>query len=104
MLLALRRDPAKGWSAQTMSRELYIAPDAAFTQLEILRNRGIVAVDPSASSEYKYQPGTTEQEHAVSQLSDLYRDRRVAVVSLIYSEDTKALRAFSDAFKLRKDK
>jgi hypothetical protein len=40
----------------------------------------------------------------VARLADTYRERRVAVVSLIASKPIDNVRAFSDAFRLRKRK
>ena len=41
--------------------------------------------------------------YLVADLEKIYKTRRVSVISFIYSKPTDPLRAFSDAFKLRKD-
>lgn len=103
MLLTLRRDINKAWSPSAMSSELYIAPEAAASQLEILRARGLAAATDSPKPEFQYQVATTEEDRTIQDLANLYRDRRVAVVTLIYSAPVDPLQAFADAFRIRKD-
>jgi hypothetical protein len=41
---------------------------------------------------------------AVTHLDQIYRERRVAVITLIASKPIENVRAFSDAFRIRRNK
>ena len=51
------------------------------------------------------QPGNDpELDQAVVRLAKDYAERRVTVITLIFSKPVDKLRTFADAFRLRKDK
>jgi hypothetical protein len=47
---------------------------------------------------------TPALDAAVAQLAKDYAERRVSVITLIFSKPVDKLRTFADAFRLRKDK
>jgi hypothetical protein len=75
MLLLLRKESDRSWSCFDLARQLYIGPDS-----------GGAAVD-----------------QLIDQLSALYQQRRVAVITLIYSKPVKKVQTFADAFRLRRE-
>jgi hypothetical protein len=42
-------------------------------------------------------------DQLIDQLADLYQQRRVAVITQIYSRPVKNVQTFADAFRLRKE-
>jgi hypothetical protein len=42
-------------------------------------------------------------DRAIAGLAQAYTDRRVSVITLIFSKPVDKLRSFTDAFKLRRD-
>jgi hypothetical protein len=44
-----------------------------------------------------------ETEQSIERLAELYKERRVSIISLIYSKPHQQVQAFADAFKIRKD-
>ena len=58
----------------------------------------------AGAGQVQYAPRSAELDRVVARLADTYRERRVAVVSLIASKPIDNVRAFSDAFRLRKRK
>ena len=83
VLLLARRSPGQSWSAEDMARELYSHPT-------------------SIPGYFQYAPRTKELDATVSRLEDMYRERRVAVIAAIASKAVENMRAFSDAFRIRK--
>jgi hypothetical protein len=51
---------------------------------------------------YRFNPASPEAG-LVGELEKIYKARRVSIISFIYSKPTDPLRAFSDAFRLRKE-
>jgi hypothetical protein len=99
-LLLLRSDPQKLWTVDEVSHALYTQPAAAQMRLADLQARGLLAAQ--ADGRWKYG-ATGDADELVGRLADLYRDRRVTVITLIYSKPQQQVQAFADAFKLRKD-
>lgn len=101
-LLLLRGQPDREWSAQAVSQALYTQPEAAAMRLTDLHARGLLTVTEGPERLYRYRPATGDQDRLIGQLADVYRERRVAVISLIYSKPLNQVQAFADAFKFRK--
>ncbi len=101
MLLLLHGTPQVAWTTDQIARELYSTPSSIRGRLGTLLKQDLVftAGDPAT---YQYQPGTPALHTTVQRLAETYRDRRVAVVTLIASKPMANVRAFSDAFRLRK--
>jgi hypothetical protein len=99
ILLLLRRD-RRAWTAAEVKAELRTADDAATMRLCALLASNIIA--PAATTNaFVYAPPTPEIDAVIGELEQAYRERRVAVISLIYSKPHADLKAFSDAFRMR---
>ncbi len=53
---------------------------------------------------YQYAPRSTALHETVTRVAECYRERRVAVITLIASKPIENVRAFSDAFRIRRKK
>ena len=104
MLLLLRSDPTKQWDVEEISKTLYATPEMSAGQLANLQACGLLAVAEGSESRYQYWPSTPELDRVVGKLEELYRERRVSVITVLYSEPVNKVQTFADAFKLRKDK
>lgn len=104
VLLLLKGSGERSWSAEELSKSLYTSGEMAGTQLADLSARGLLRSEGDAPPSYRYAPQTKELEHLVSQLDDIYQQRRVSVITLIYSKPVDKVRTFADAFRLRKEK
>lgn len=100
VLLLLHRTPEQDWSPETVAQALYSNADSIRRRLAGLHANGLLA--STASSSYRYQPKTSALDATVRLLADTYRERRVAVITVIASKPMENVRAFSDAFRLRK--
>lgn len=103
MLLLLRSDPARKWDVAEISKALYATPEMSAGQLASLRDLGLLTASGDPEHCYQYQPGTPELEDMVTCLAELYKERRVSVITALYSEPVNKVQTFADAFKLRKE-
>jgi len=99
VLLLARRSP-RTWSAQDMARELYSHPSSIAGRFQSLRAAGLMR--ETASGDFQYAPISAELDAIVARVDDAYRERRVAVISAIASRSVENMKAFSDAFRIRK--
>lgn len=66
-------------------------------QMSELARAGLVA---EAEGRYAYAPSTPELDSAARELALAYKERRVAVITLIFSKPPDHLRDIADAFRL----
>lgn len=97
-VLLLLRAARDEWDAQRVATELRIDPAAAAEQLDELCAHGLLAGGPP----YRYQPEDAELAALVDRVAAAYAERRVSVISLLYSQPSSAVRRFSAAFRLRR--
>jgi hypothetical protein len=102
-LFLLRDEPSKVWTADEAGKALYAAADVTAMLLEDLRSKKLLARGPAENS-FVYRPDAAEASRLVDQLAELYRERRVAVITDIYTKPIDKIRSFADAFRLRKEK
>jgi hypothetical protein len=101
VLLLLRRDAARSWRVEDLTRELrsslLIVADA------LMSFKALGLVDEDAERLYRYRPATPELDDLVSELAKAYAEAPVAVTETIFSAPDRKLRLFADAFRLKKD-
>jgi hypothetical protein len=100
LLLMLQGRADKSWTADAAARELYIAANPAEKLLQELQAGGLVEIEPTNPASYRYAPRTTELAKTVTDLAELYSQRRVTIITLIHSAPVDKLRTFADAFKI----
>ena len=100
VLVLLLHRPERGWSPDEVARELYSHPASIARRLAMLLGQGLLReIEPGC---YQYAPRTTELHATVLRVAETYHERRVAVVTLIASKPIENVRAFSDAFRIRR--
>jgi hypothetical protein len=102
-LLLLRREPERTWDAAETAKALYIPADQAGTLLADLCRRGLVKMIDAADGQYQYQAAAEGADRVIGELAQVYQDRRVAVITQIYSKPLNKVQTFADAFRLRKE-
>lgn len=103
VLLLLHSAPTRTWTASEVNTMLYTSVPLCAEHLADLQKRGLLAaVGPEAR--FQYQPRTPDLSATVEALARAYAERRVALITLIYSKPVDSARSFADAFRLRKDK
>jgi hypothetical protein len=102
VLLLLWRTPERGWSSDEVATAVYSHPTSVVRRLAMLLGQGLLRErEPGC---YQYAPRTAELHETVTRLDHMYRERRVAVITLIASKPIENVRAFSDAFRIRRKK
>ncbi len=104
VLLLLRARVDRVWSAEAVSRELRITESSASKRLRDLAHAGLVAEDGATPRGYRYSPASAQDEQDIAQLAEAYAERRVSVISFIFSRPLENVRGFADAFRLKRDK
>ena len=104
VLLLLRGSSDRAWTAEDVGKSLYTSAEMAGTQLADLSGRGLLRNDDETPPRYQYIPRNQQLDRLVSQLDEIYQQRRVSVITMIYSKPVDKVRTFADSFRLRKDK
>ena len=102
VLLLLWRTPERGWTSDEVATAVYSHPSSVVRRLAMMLGQGLLRErEPGC---YQYAPRTAELHTTVTRLDHMYRERRVAVITLIASKPIENVRAFSDAFRIRRKK
>jgi hypothetical protein len=102
-LLLLRNDPARRWLAADVAKALYVPENTAATLLADFARRGFAVVDSPAEARFAYRSQDAEIDRLIDLLAAAYQERRVAVISLIYSKPLNKVQTFADAFRFGKE-
>jgi hypothetical protein len=102
VLLALSAEPDRSFTLRELVEKLRPAEISEATVHKYLarfEGCGLVAHEHGA---YRFTPASSECELAVSALAKLYNERPVTLVRMIYAPKEDSLRAFADAFRIKK--
>ncbi|HEU4535820.1 MAG TPA: hypothetical protein VFS00_16955 [Polyangiaceae bacterium] len=102
VLLLLQRRPAEVWTPQRVSDELRTSPMSAAMRLERLCATGLC--EEIEGGGVRLRPADASVERAIQLVTAAYREKRVSLIALIYARPPEGVRAFADAFRLKKDK
>ena len=104
VLLLVRSEPERFWSASEVSDELRSGRSWAEVQLEYLCVEGLLSARESNAPSYRYEPTRPELEAVVARLCEAFESQRAEVIRLVFSQrPSERLRAFSEAFRLRRE-
>jgi DNA-binding IclR family transcriptional regulator len=107
ILLLLQTHPHDDWTAAAAAERSRIPADLVGRALADFSDSGLVEQVRENPAAYCFAPRTTQLRQAVADLAAAYRERRALVMSTmsvnaIERIRSATLRAFSDAFLLRK--
>lgn len=103
ILRVLGADPEREWRPADLARDVQTPPEAIIPHLTALHGRGLLVKFTRGSEVFcRYGPNTPELEAKVRRLLQLYQERPVTMINMVYARARDALRSFSDAFRLRK--
>ena len=100
-LLILRQDAPTPWKSADLCQRLYISPDMCEGILVDLIRRGFAERTPEGAVQYR--PPSGDADRLLADLAAIYQERRVAVITEIYSKPVNKVQTFADAFRLRKE-
>ena len=99
VLLLLHGAPEREWQPSEVGTALYTPPEMAGAQLQDLCTRGLIGC---VNDRYRYL-NTHKFDEVIGKVAELYKERRVTMITLIYSKPVDKVRTFADAFRFRKD-
>jgi hypothetical protein len=102
-LLLLRKDPQRSWDAAEMAQALYVPVEMAQALLAEFGRRQFAKVMPISDVRYTYNIVDAKLDDLIGRVAAEYQERRVGVISLIYSKPLNKVQTFADAFRLRKE-
>ena len=101
IVLLLRRDRERAWSAPEVAQALGTPPESTAMRLFLLASNGAVTFDGGGIPRYRYASDPS-LEPLLEELSSVYATQRDALVALVGGQPADPLRSFADAFKLKK--
>lgn len=102
IILLLRHAPNESWTADDLGQQLRADPAWVTQVLKDLCARGFCEQSAESPTRIRFKPKTAEIEVVLNDLARDYLIHRVRITELIYSKPSEAIRAFTDAFDLRK--
>ncbi len=102
ILLLLFRDPTRAWSAAELAAELRTNAESVRSRLGPMLTDGLAVATTSATPTYHFQPTSDRLTEQVRRLIQIYRERRVAVITQIFAPSSGTGRVFADAFRIKK--
>jgi hypothetical protein len=102
-LLLLRKDPQRSWNAEEMAKALYVPVEMAQTLLAEFGRRQLTKIVPPSDVQHSYNVVDAKLDELIGRVATEYQERRVGVISLIYSKPLNKVQTFADAFRLRKE-
>jgi hypothetical protein len=102
-LRVLGEDPAKEWPVDELSRQIQSTTDQTPKDLSILEGRGMLrCVRREGRVLCSFGPKSSDLESQIHRLLELYLQRPVTMIRMLYERKANVLRDFSDAFRFRK--
>jgi hypothetical protein len=99
LLLLVKRDRERCWTASELVRELRSSGTAVAEALSRMIHAGLVSL--RADGRYCFAPISPRHEQLAAEIEKAYNSMPMSVVKAIIASPDEKLRAFSDAFKLK---
>jgi len=104
ILRLVGEDPGKEWDAASLAREVQTPLQTLAAHIAALQARGLVRTAPRGAEQVcAYGPRTPELDVMLGRLLKTYRERPVTMIKMVYARAQSALKAFADAFRVRKE-
>jgi len=102
LLLLLRKEPSRAWSADELIRQLRASGLVINDALAALQRASLVT--SGETGRFLYRPADEELTAVVDELADAYANMPASIMDVIWSTPRSNIEIFADAFRLRKDK
>jgi hypothetical protein len=101
ILCLLAGEPSKSWTVADAHRRIQSTEKSVLEVFQYFVAHDLFIAD--ASGAFRFSPKTAALGNSALELVKTYRERRVAVIEMIYKKPSEAVQHFADAFRLRKD-
>ena len=103
VMVLLRASAPREWSADEVSRELGSSVGSMRIRLAYLVSLRILVMRQTENGPvYRHGPVDAEVAALIDGVVLFYKERRLAVIDLVYGRPESDIHAFSDAFRLKK--
>jgi hypothetical protein len=104
ILRVLGEDRQKAWDSTALAVEVQGEPQAIRAHLAAMHARGLLTMATrEAGVSCRYGAGTPELETMVDRLLQVYKERPVTMIKMVYERAKDPLWAFAEAFRIRKE-
>lgn len=104
ILRILSEDRQREWREAELASEVQAKVPAVHTAISAMQSRGLLAVTTDGLGiACRCGPQTPELEALVNRLLQVYKERPVTMIKVVYERAKDPLRAFADAFRIRKE-
>lgn len=99
LLLLVRRESGRSWTPEAAAATLHTSPTSSSIRFGELVAARVVSAD-DAGFRYSAPAGT---DKVIGTLERFYGSHRARIIGMIFDKPPGPVRAFADAFRLRKD-
>lgn len=105
VLLLLRSTPDREWSVEEVNRALGSSLSSIQDRLALLADGGLVTHrEVEGRRVYRYHPASDATAAVIDELANVYKERRLAVIQLVYARPESDAVHFAKAFKITRTK
>ena len=101
IVLLLRANRDRSWTAPDVSRELGTPQESTAMRLFLLASNGVVLFEGSGVPAYRYA-GSGEMDVLLEELAQVRAERPEALVGVVDGAAPDPVRSFADAFKMKR--
>lgn len=103
ILRVLGEDREGEWDVVALAVAVQSDPQAVRAHLAAMHARGLLEMTARGEGvSCRYGASTPEQEDMIRRLLQLYKERPVTMIKMVYEQARDRLRAFADSFRTRK--
>lgn len=102
LLMMLIDSSHRYWDAASAGRALGVNPGTTQRDLERLATRNLLAVNLGNDVNYRFEPGSPRLRVTSEAFAAAYRNNPRALFRLVAERQTRAVRDFADAFRIRR--
>lgn len=103
ILVRVMDAPERWWDVAGIAKALRLDPAMARRSLEHLASRNLLAIRVTSDVRYQFQPGEPGLDAACAAFAEAFRTNPLALLRLASEQPWRGLRAFADAFRIRRD-
>lgn len=103
LLLVWESAPA-AWSADDIAARTYVRPEVAAKILSDLEGKAFVQKTAAQPQRYCYDAVRDRDAQLVPRVSAVYRRHLIPVAKMIHAKGSPSVRAFAEAFNVRKER
>lgn len=103
ILLLLHSFPDRVWTTAEITAELRSTDTSVVKRLDDLYSRKVLSRVPDSMNRHQFNPISVDLKKVIGELAVQNQLRPYRVIEAIYSQPSKALQQFADAFKLKGD-